>query len=121
MDLFGRKAGRELAEVRAQFAGALVALIATQTDLRRTTSDYRSAVMLLMEKTQTIKELQDRLTPKKATYSAVPLYLTEDEEDMEWAVAAEAVTLEEAADILKELDFDNDQVYLDEDRSSLTY
>jgi len=40
---------------------------------------------------------------------------------MEWAVAAEAVTLEEAADILKELDFDNDQVYLDEDRSSLTY
>ena len=123
MDLLGRKAQRELAKVRSEFAGALVALIATQTQLKRTDADYRAAVMLLMDKTNKIKELTDRLTPQKAVFSPVPLYLTEDEEDMEWAIQTEVMTREAAADILKELEFDNAEVWLDEqhDRSSLTY
>lgn len=122
MDLFGRKAGRELAAVRSQFAGTLVALIATQTELTRTTADYRAAIMLLHEKSLKIAELEERLTPKKIAFSPTPLYLTEEEEDMEWAVQTEAITREAAADILKELEFDNVDVYLDgTDRSTLTY
>lgn len=121
--LFGRKAKQELAEVRSQFAGALVALIATQTALRRTSADYRAAVMLLHEKRLKIEELEARLAPKRASFSPTPLYLTEDEEDMEWAINTELMTADVAADILKELEFDNDDVFIDKvnDRSSLTY
>lgn len=123
MDLFGRKAQRELAKVRSEFAGALVALIATQTQLKRTDADHRAAIMLLMDKTQKIAELTERLTPKKAAFSPVPLYMTEEEEDMAWAVQTEMMTPAVAADILKELEFDNSDVWIDEqnDRSSLTY
>lgn len=123
MDLLGLKARRELAEVRSQFAGALVALIATQTELKRTTADYRAAVMLLMEKTRKISELEEALTPKKKAFSPTPLYLTEQEEDVEWAIGAEVIDPEVAADLLRELDFDNAEVFIDEPRgaSSLTY
>jgi hypothetical protein len=100
-----------------------VALIATQTELRRTAADYRSAVLLLHNQRNTISDLENRLAPKRATFSPVPLYLTEAEEDAEWAIGTELMTAEAAADVLKELEFDNDDVFIDQvnDRSTLTY
>lgn len=123
MDLLGRRAKRETAEARSQLAGALVALIATQTELKRATADYRALSMLLMEKTKKIAELEDRLAPKKAAYSPVPLYMTEQEEDIEWGIGAEIIDPAVAEDVLRELEFDNSNVFIDEELgiSSLTY
>jgi len=123
MDLLGRKSRRELADVRSQFAGALVALIATQTELKRTSSDYRAAIMLLMDKTEKIRDLEARLRPKPAAFSPTPLYMTEEEEDVAWQVATEILDPAIAEDILKELEFDNSEVFMDESIgiSSLTY
>lgn len=121
--MLGRKARRETVLARSQLAGALVALIATQTELKRATADYRAMVMLLHEKRLKIAELEEALTPKKRAFSPRPLYMTEQEEDVEWAVGAEVIDPAVAEDILRELDFENSVVHMDEGlgASSLTY
>lgn len=60
------------------------------------------------------------IAANRPTPSPVPLYMNETQEDILHAREAEQISLAEAEDILRELDFENSVVMLDEPDNELT-
>lgn len=104
MDLLGRKAQKRLSELES-----LLRLLSSHADLGW--GNYHAAVSLLKEKNQ---ELEDLRNPPQAPFSPVPLHYSEAQEDILWAKGLELIDTEEASKLLRELDFENTQLYLDE-------
>lgn len=103
-----------------------------RSKLDRQENLLKAAVLLLNSREQEIKlltwwnqALQSQLlqTPKEETpstepvitMSATPLYMSEDEEDIQWQLDNNVIDQKIATALLKELEFENAEVQLDDE------
>lgn len=101
MDLFGFKAKHKVI--------LLESLVDTHNDLLELYHKEITRLHTLIEALETIKEEP----VKEVTFSSQPLYLNEDEEDIQYAVDNELIDAASAEDMLRQLQFENAEITLD--------
>lgn len=67
---------------------------------------------------KTIEELQSRPVPER---SKTPLYMSEDEEDIQFMRDTQMISVLEAQDMLRELEFDNESIVVYDDAETSIY
>lgn len=91
--------------------------------LRERIAMLQERIRLRDTQIEILREDLDKLkviASNRPTPSPVPLYLSETQEDVMHARDAEQISIAEAEDILRELDFENSVVVLDEPDNDLT-
>lgn len=122
MDLFGRKARKELEAVKAQFEAAVgiakreLVTLRTQLELERT-----AATNQLHEKELELVRLEERLKPFQQSGSTKRLYKTEEEEEAEFAYEQGHIDYDEYEKILRKAGFENASVGLAPEVSDIVY
>lgn len=119
MDLFGRQAKRELVTVTAQRNLALDAWKAS-TDLieaarvivAQKDSKIQALELVIEQLQRELDEAMPRTRPAPPISSA-PLYLNEQEEDIEYAFKNNLIDLATYEDMLAQLRFDNTEITFD--------
>lgn len=123
MDLFGRKARAEASAL----AGALTECVSQRNDALDAWEAERDLVLaaktIVSHKEAQISALQAQIAElreelasrpaRKESISSAPLYLNEQEEDIEYAFKNELIDKETYEDMLAQLQFDNTEITFD--------
>lgn len=123
MDWFGRKAAAENAQLRFQLRKTMIKLVNKRAAVRHLQHKIEvldERMRLKEDQIGVLREDVRRLTEPPLRPSTYPLYVGEHEEDIIHAREAQAISLAEAEDMLRELDFENTEIILDEPDSDLT-
>lgn len=111
MDLFGRKAKKQLDEY-AILAANYVKLLQDKIN----TANNRINLISIENENLSNEVIQLKLKLEAATPKPVsnqPLYLNENEEDIEYAYRNELINKEQYEDMLRQLEFDNTNITFD--------
>ena len=118
MDLFGKKARLEL-EALEQKHRRVARKAQVSKGINRT---YRAKIELLearilayQEDVQRLKALSQELASQPVpTRSNTPLFMSESEEDIRFMKDTEQISILEAEDLLRQLQFDNETILVDD-------
>lgn len=71
---------------------------------------------LWVAETNLQKEIESRPKPEpEIKFSKQPLYMSEEQEDVQWQLDNDLISTEAAQALLRDLEFENAEVHLDED------
>lgn len=105
---------RKLAETRLQLSSALSLADSLRAQTRAQEAEIRLLNARILAQKEDIerllkhnRELANRPIPER---SEVPLYISEDEEDIRFMRDTQMISIAEAEDMLRELDFENESI-----------
>lgn len=105
MDLFGRKARLEVDRLQGLVDAALALLNAREQLLAQLTLE----LAIERERNAEVKDAPS----EQPTFRSQPLYMSEDEEDIKFLRDTEQISVAEAEDMLRQLEFDNSEIEFD--------
>lgn len=117
MDLFGKKAQRALAiaQIELEWAAAWITDLQDRLEAEIAKGHIREgAIDRLRQDNLTLIRKCDELERKPRRMSAAPLYKSEEEEELEYALRNGDIDMREFKDLMAQAGFDNTEIELPE-------